>query len=109
MERSKEDQAHVDEIQALVNLARHDGLEAGEVLFASGCRLDPYPYGKTKDQFMAIIEAQANELAKTRNFLTTEHAARISEVFAITMDRHHELKPDCPVCTFLAETSSVKP
>lgn len=108
MERSKEDQEKIDAIEALVDISRKDGLPAGETLFSAGYRLDPYPNGKTKDEFIDIIANMSANLDKARNFLTVEHLARINETFGITMERHRELRPDCAVCAFLEETSGVK-
>lgn len=108
MERSKEDQEKIDAIHALVDIARKDGMPAGDVLFSAGYRIDPYPNGKTKDQFIDIIATMSANLDKARNFLNVEHLARINEVFGITAERHHELRPECPVCKFLEETSGVK-
>lgn len=77
-------------------------------LFKAGYRLDPYPNGKSKPELIARIEAVEAERDKTRNLLRAEHEKWVAECFGIKMEKHYELDSDCPVCTFLAETSSVK-
>lgn len=100
-----------DQIAAIrreMTFAETEHADVAEHLFNKGYRLDPYPNGKTKDQFIDIIATMSANLDKARNFLHVEHLARINEVFGITMDRHRELRPECPVCKFLEETSGVK-
>jgi len=83
-------------------------------LFDAGYRLDPYPNGKSKPELIARIEALEEERDKTRNLLSQEHES----VFRLMNDMpyhtgamriHREGNHSCPVCTFLAATSTVKP
>lgn len=77
-------------------------------LEGAGYRLDPYPNGKSKPELIARIKAVEAERDKTRNLLRNEHGKVVAgqgQSWAI----HLLSDPDCPVCTFLAETSSVKP
>lgn len=108
MARTKEDQETIDAITGILVESRKGGFNSAEAVFSAGYRLDPYPNGKTKDQFIDIIANLSANLDKARNFLTVEHLARINETFGITTERHRELRPDCAVCAFLEETSGVK-
>lgn len=84
-----------------------------KAVFDAGYRLDPYPNGKSKPELIARIEAVEAERDKTRNLLREEHTKlQVRGMLIRTEDaltRHKKFSPDCPVCTFLAETSSVKP
>ena len=97
-----------DELKEFVRSLRTSVDGVADSLWNAGYRLDPYPNGKSKDEFIEIIGNLSASLDKARNFLTIAHAARINETFGITMERHRELKPDCAVCKFLDETSLVK-
>lgn len=102
------DQDEILKIREVMTQAEVQHRNVAEALYEVGYRLDPYPNGKSKDQFIEIIGNLSASLDKARNFLTIAHAARINETFGITMERHRELKPDCAVCQFLDETSLVK-
>ena len=91
-----------------------------EVLVENGYRLDPYPNGKSKDELIARIETVEAERNKTRNLLMVEHEKTMRyewRLYAGNPDApqapiagwHERLNPSCPVCTFLAETITVKP
>lgn len=93
---------------ALIDRARNDNVNAVDYLWAAGYRLDPYPNGKSKAELIARIEALEAERDKTRNLFRKEHEKWVRESFSISMEKHYELDPHCPVCNFLAETSTVK-
>jgi len=68
-------------------------------------RLDPYPNGKSKDELFALIQAKDKELAKSRILLRKFHDG-VLMADAYLRGKHDQ--KTCPVCTFLAETSTVK-
>ncbi len=115
-----------DELQDIIQTAFDHGFAARHIATAlvnAGYRLDPYPNGKSKDELIARIETVEAERDKTRNLLRDEHYKEItahgphgtliggrSHLPSDLWDRHtNPMGPRCPVCTFLAETSSVKP
>lgn len=102
------DQGEIDGMGAVVDLALKNGLNVAQTLWEMGYRKDPYPNGKGKPELIEIVETVQGQLAKARNLLRSEHEKRVLETFGISMDRHQELKPDCPVCKFLSDTSTVK-
>lgn len=90
-----------------------DGI--ARAVWAAGYRLDPYPNGKSKPELIARIEAVEAERDKTRNLLRAEHDKVMKATYANSRmeDDTYEKwtschAASCPVCTFLAETSSVK-
>lgn len=102
------DQGEIDGMGAVVDLALKNGLTVAQTLWEMGYRKDPYPNGKSKGELIEIVETVQGQLAKARNLLRAEHEHYIKGMFGITMEKHQELKPDCPVCKFLADTSTVK-
>jgi len=99
----------------------HDGIDLQEMckgeivesiakrLFDAGYRLDPYPNGKSKGELIARVEELEGQLAKARMLLDNDHR-QLSRI----KDSHPNLVAmpflvsECPVCTFLVETSTVK-
>jgi hypothetical protein len=103
-------------MRALINEAHRTHMNADDVLWSSGYRLDPYPNGTSKDELIARIETVEAERDKTRNLLRKEHEWYVKEAVATengtmeeAMEWHRRRKPTCSVCAFLAETSTVKP
>ena len=83
-------------------------------LWKQGYRLDPYPNGKSKPELIARIEALEAERDRTRFFLRQSHDDMIVATFpGLTMqakrEDHMKMSHGCRICTFLDETSSVKP
>ncbi len=79
----------------------------------AGYRLDPYPNGKSKPELIARIEALEAERDRTRFFLKQSHDDMIVATFpGLTMkdkrEDHLKTCPNCQICAFMAETSTVK-
>jgi len=74
-----------------------------EILDA-GYRLDPYPNGKSKGELIARVVELEGQLLGTRELLRQEHSRHFRGIWL----KHMANDPDCNVCTFLAETSTVK-
>lgn len=109
MARTEKESQEIDALGALIYRANKDGVNKAEAVWAAGYRIDPYPNGKTKDELIARIEVVEAERDRARNLLREEHAKYIKEVFSVTMDRHRDVRVDCPVCAFLTGTPLVKP
>ena len=99
-------------MRALINEAHRTHMNSDDVLWSSGYRLDPYPNGKSKGELIKRIESVETERDKTRNLLRTEHDKAIcnNKMALLPSYRsiHEENEPNCPVCAFLSETSTVK-
>lgn len=111
MASMKNDIASMNEI---IEQARANGGDIGQSLYTMGYRLDPYLNGKSKVELISRIESLEAERDKTRNLLRAEHDKSILLCFPglgpeEKRKNHSKLFQDCPVCTFFAETSTVKP
>ena len=95
-------------------MTRKDCHELAENMVMAGYRLDSMPNGKAKPELIAIIEAKQAELDRARVLLRLSHDFNVMNTMKgwtpdLARKEHLRREPKCSICTFLTETSTVKP